>query len=74
MTDTSKDIKNTTDGRDTSTKFVLKKIHSDLMNLRMILSNDADHNQFNRYELKVDKLVSRMDNMEIVLRTTFPDS
>ena len=43
------------------------------MNLRMILGNDADDNQFNRYELKIDKLVSRMDNMEMVLRATFSD-
>ena len=73
LVDTSKDIKNTIDGRDTSTKFIFEKIHGDLTNLRMILGNDADHNQFNRYELKVDKLVSRVDNMEMLLRTTFSD-
>ena len=56
-----------------STKFILEKIHGDLMNLRMILGNDADHNQFNKYELNVDKLVSRVDNMEMLLRTTFSD-
>ena len=73
LVDTSKDIKNTTDGRDTSTKFILKEIHGVSMNLRMILGNDADHNQLNKYELKIDKLVSRMDNMDMVLRTTFSD-
>ena len=71
--DTSKDIRNTIDGRDTSTKFILEKLHSDLMNLRMVLGNDADHNQFNRYELKLDKLVSRMDNLETVLHSRFSD-
>ena len=43
------------------------------MTLRMVLGNDADHSQFNRYELKVDKLVSRVDNMGMLLRTTFSD-
>ena len=38
-----------------------------------MLSNDTDHNQYNRYELKVDKLVSRVDNIEILLRTAFSD-
>ena len=72
LVDTSNDIKNTI-GRDTSKKFILEKIHGDLMNLRVIIGNDADHNQFNRYELKVDKLVYRVDNMEILTRTTFYD-
>ena len=71
--DTSKDIKNTIDGRDTSTKFVLERIRSDLTNLRMILGNDADQSQFNRYELKLDKLVSRMDNLEQVLHSRFSE-
>ena len=39
----------------------------------MMLSNDTDHNQYNRYELKVDKLVSRVDNIEILLRTAFSE-
>ena len=39
----------------------------------MILGNDADHNQFNRYELKVEKLVYRVDNIEMALRTAFSD-
>ena len=73
LNDTSKDIKNTIDGRDTSTKFILEKLHVDLMNLRMILGNDADCNQFNRYELKLDKLVSRMDNLEKVVHSRFSE-
>ena len=72
--DTSKDIRNTIDGRDTSTKFILEKLHSDLMNLRMVLGNDADHNQFNRYELKLAKLVYRMDNLETVLHSRFSEN
>ena len=43
------------------------------MNLRMLLGNGADHGQFNRYELKLDKLVSRMDNIETTLHSTFAD-
>ena len=73
LNDTSKDITNTIDGRDTSTKFVLERIRSDLTNVRMIMSNDADQSQFNRYELKLDKLASRMDNLEQVLHSRFSE-
>jgi len=69
LSDTSKDIKNTIDGHDTNTKLILEQIHSDLMNLRMILDHDADHGQVNGYELKLDKLVSRMDNLETTLQS-----
>ena len=37
----------------------------------MVLGNDADHNQFNIYVLKLDKLVYRMDNLETVLHSRF---
>lgn len=73
LNDTSKDIKITIDGRDTSTTFVLERMRSDLTNVRMMLGNDADQSQFNRYELKLDKLASRLDNLEQVLHSRFPE-
>ena len=73
LNETSNDIRNTIDGRDTSTKFILEKLHNDLVNLRLLLGNDADQNQFNRYELKIEKLATRMDNMETLLHSKFSD-
>ena len=39
----------------------------------MVLGNDADQNQFNRYELKLDKFAYCMDHMETALHSKFAD-
>ena len=54
------------DGYDTSTKCLLEKINSNVLNSRMV-TNTPDTN-FSAYEVKVDKLASRINELETNLK------
>lgn len=59
-------LTNQANGYDTSTKFLLEKINSNVLKSRMV-TNTPDTN-FSSYEVKVDKLATRINELETNLK------
>ena len=58
---TDKKISNQADGYNTSTKILLEKINSNVIRSSTPYCND---NEFNAYEVKLDKIVCRVSELE----------